>query len=84
VDGDSGRLYRSDCNLPDPLFTDVTATHAAGLSDGLMDRSVVWADINHDGWVDLARTGRDDNLQVFLNNGPAATEDPRSKNTTSL
>jgi hypothetical protein len=73
VDGDSGRLYRSDCNLPDPQFTDITATHAAGLAAGLMDRSVVWADVNHDGWVDFARTGRDDNLQIFLNNGPAAT-----------
>jgi len=73
VDGDSGRLYQSDCNLPDPQFTDVTQTHAAGLSTGLMDRSVVWADINHDGWVDFARTGRDDNLQVFLNNGPSST-----------
>ncbi len=73
VDGDSGRLYRSDCNLPDPQFTDVTASHAAGLSAGIMDRSVVWADIDHDGHVDFARTGRDDNLQVFINNGPAAT-----------
>jgi len=67
--GDCGRLYFSDCNLPDPTFTDVTETHAPGIVENQLDRAIVWGDVDNDGDVDFARTGRDDVVQVFLNQG---------------
>ena len=73
AEGDSGRLYLSDCALPDPTFSDITDTHAPGILPGIMDRGVVWGDVDNDGDVDLARTGRNDVIHVFLNAGPSAT-----------
>jgi MYXO-CTERM domain-containing protein len=71
--GDSGRLYRNDCQLPDPQFDDVTATHAAGIATLTIDRAVIWGDVNGDGFVDFARSGTDDLVQIFLNRGPTAS-----------
>lgn len=67
------RLYRSDCNVPDPAFTDVTATHAAGLLlNGVTERSAIWGDANNDGFLDFAvNTSR--RVEIYLNRGPSAT-----------
>ncbi len=52
----------------DPLFEDVTATNAVGLSRLRGERSVVAADLNNDGYVDFARTDQQ-LLEVYLNGG---------------
>lgn len=67
------RLYQSDCSLPDPTFSDVTATHAAGLlENGITDRSAIWGDVNNDGNLDFAvnTSGR---VEIYLSRGAAAT-----------
>ncbi|MEM7036354.1 MAG: FG-GAP-like repeat-containing protein, partial [Bacteroidota bacterium] len=66
------RLFMSDCNLPNPTFTDVTVTHCDGLLAQRMERSVIWADINHDGNLDFARN-RSNRFEIYLNKGPTAT-----------
>ncbi|WP_306642267.1 T9SS type A sorting domain-containing protein [Sanyastnella coralliicola] len=63
------RLLQSDCNYPDPSFTDVTATLAPHLLDGTLERSCVWGDYNNDGYLDFARN-RAYHLEVYLNQGP--------------
>jgi len=67
--GAETRLYLSDCNLPNPTFTDVTDSLAAGLSLNTLERSVVWADCNNDGYLDFARN-KDNKIEVYLNKGP--------------
>jgi len=57
--GDTPRLWRNDGNW---VFTDVTA--AEGLSGLGGTFSAAWADIDNDGDLDLATTGR-----VFVNQG---------------
>jgi FG-GAP-like repeat/Secretion system C-terminal sorting domain/ASPIC and UnbV len=68
------RLYTSNCNSnPDLVsFTDITSTHAAGLLSNTLERSVVCADYNNDGYLDFARntSGR---IEIYLNKGPSAS-----------
>ncbi|MCB0213177.1 MAG: VCBS repeat-containing protein [Anaerolineae bacterium] len=73
------RLYQSDCNLPDPSFTDVTGSHAAGLlNDFTTERSAIWGDVNNDGYLDFAvNTSNTNNnagqaIKIFLNRGPGS------------
>ena len=63
------RLLRSDCNLPDPSYSDITASHAAGLLDSVGERSAIVGDLNGDGHLDFVRN---DNIliEIYLNNGP--------------
>ena len=53
------------------VFQDVTATAISGLTGRVADFGCVFADLNNDGWVDLARTGPEV-LEVYLNQGGAA------------
>ncbi len=81
-DGDLDLLLQVDWNDPTGrtrmlrndggVFTDVTASHAAGLSRLNLSRSVICADIDNDGDVDLARNGRD-RIELYRNNGPSST-----------
>ncbi len=66
------RIYFSDCNLPNPSFTDVTATHCPACLSNKTERSVAFGDLNHDGHIDFARntSGR---LEIFGNKGPTAS-----------
>lgn len=66
------RLYLSNCALPDPTFTDITATHAAGFLARSTERQVLWGDLNNDGYVDVVRTDYQ-YVEVYLNKGPLAT-----------
>ncbi|MCB0193629.1 MAG: VCBS repeat-containing protein [Anaerolineae bacterium] len=73
------RLYQSNCNLPDPSFTDVTDSHAAGLlNDFITERSAIWGDVNNDGYLDFAvnsaytRDGAKKAIKIFLNSGSPA------------
>ena len=66
------RLFMSDCNLPNPSFTDVTATHAAGLLNIRLERSAIWADFNNDGYLDFARNDNP-RFELYINKGPSAS-----------
>ncbi|MCP4655849.1 MAG: hypothetical protein GY856_10570 [bacterium] len=73
---DSGRsyLYFNNAGGADGIvtFADVTETHAAGLIRHRGQRSAICADVNNDGWLDLARND-EDRIEIYLNNGPTAT-----------
>lgn len=56
----------------DPLFQSVTTSHAPGLSRRRGERGAMAADLNNDGFTDFVRTD-DDLLEVYFNQGPAAT-----------
>jgi hypothetical protein len=60
------RLFFAD---GDGTFTDVTLTHAAGLSRTLGARSAVCADLDNDGFLDFARNGPG-RIEIYLNHGP--------------
>ena len=63
------RMYFSDCTLPNPTFTDVTITNALGFTLQKTERSVVCADLNNDGNIDVVRNTHN-RLEVYLNAGP--------------
>ena len=52
-------------------YDDVTATHAPGLLSNVTERSIIAADVNHDGYVDFARNSSA-RIELYLNKGPAA------------
>jgi hypothetical protein len=66
------RILFSDCNLPNPVFTDNTNTHAVGLRNLKCERSISVGDYNNDGYIDIARNTHTD-FEVYLNKGPGAT-----------
>ncbi len=66
------RMYFSSGGA-NPVFTDVTASHAAGLLDSLMERSIVIADLNNDGYLDFIRNTAFSSIEVFYNKGPGAS-----------
>ncbi|MCP3913065.1 MAG: hypothetical protein GY713_19185, partial [Actinomycetia bacterium] len=68
---DAGRSYLY-FNRGDGSFSDVTETHAGGLISHRGQRSAICADINNDGWLDLARNDWN-RVEVYLNRGPTAT-----------
>jgi gliding motility-associated-like protein len=53
-------------------FTNVTATHAAGLDNTAKDRSAVAGDFNNDGYMDFV-VNAFNRIQVWLNKGPLAS-----------
>ena len=59
-------LYYSDGGNP-PTFTDVTSTHIAGFVARGGTRSLLAADFDNDGTLDIVRTGG--RLEVYLNTG---------------
>ncbi len=61
-------IYISDGQSP-PHFTDETAVLAGGMDAQGVHRSVLAADLNHDGWVDLVRHGAY-SIEVHLSHGP--------------
>lgn len=70
--GGRSRLFLSDCNTPNPTFTDVTATYINGFRQQRCERSVSIGDYNNDGYVDIARNTHN-RFEVYLNKGPTAT-----------
>jgi gliding motility-associated-like protein len=71
------RMYRSS-GPPAWTFTDITATHCAGCirnvaPDAAPERSLVFADVNHDGYPDFARNSAR-RLEIFLNKGPSPAD----------
>jgi hypothetical protein len=66
-DGSGSHLYFSSGGV-DPTFREVTATHAPGLAARQLERSLIAADFNNDGNVDLARSGFT-RIEVFFNRG---------------
>ncbi|MBX2844146.1 MAG: VCBS repeat-containing protein [Flammeovirgaceae bacterium] len=68
------RLFLSNCDSdPDNItFTDVTSTHADGLLDRTLDRSIVWGDFNNDGYLDFARN-TNNRIEVYINKGPSGS-----------
>lgn len=65
------RIYFSDCNLPNPTFTDVTATHCPECLSNKTERSIIFGDLNHDGLIDFARN-TSYRLEIYGNRGPTA------------
>ena len=65
------RIYYSSGGA-NPTFSDVTSQVAAGLLRTNTERSVVLADFNNDGYVDLVRN-RNSLVEIYLNTGPNAT-----------
>ena len=63
------RLYFSNAASS---FTDVTATHASGLSASVKERSAVAGDFNNDGYTDFV-VNTFNRIEVWLNQGPSAT-----------
>ncbi|MEM6265222.1 MAG: PKD domain-containing protein, partial [Bacteroidota bacterium] len=67
------RVFWSDCDADNPVFTDVTASKCTDCDNSSKsdetERSCILADVNHDGYVDLI-TGGNELLQVFQNSGP--------------
>jgi len=63
-----GYLLISDGGSP-PTFSDETDTLSAFLTTSGQERAAVIADLNNDGYPDLARTDNDD-LEIYLNGGP--------------
>jgi len=53
-------------------FTDVTATKAAGFFSNAANRSVIWGDVNNDGYLDLARNIHN-RIEIYLNQGPSGS-----------
>lgn len=70
------RMYFSDCNMPNPTFTDVTSSNAARLlsstSGNNMERCVIFADVNHDGYIDFAHNTAHE-IAIYLNQGPTSS-----------
>jgi len=66
------RILLSDCSLPNPSFTDITATHIDGFTKRELDRSIFVADLNNDGYLDLGRN-ISNRFEIYLNKGPTAT-----------
>ena len=62
-------LYFSDAATS---FTDVTSTHAAGLSATVKERSALAGDFNNDGYTDFV-VNTFNRIEVWLNQGAAAT-----------
>ncbi|MEM9327503.1 MAG: FG-GAP-like repeat-containing protein [Bacteroidota bacterium] len=65
------RLYQNDGADP-PNFTDVTTTLADGMLDNSAERSLLWADLNNDGNVDLLRN-TSTRLEIYINRGTSST-----------
>jgi hypothetical protein len=61
-------LYQND---GDGTFTDVTAAKISGLASADNRRSVVWGDVNNDGWADLVSVVDSGSWEVYLNNSGA-------------
>ncbi len=70
-DGSGSHLYFSSGGA-DPTFAEVTLTHALGLAERQLERSLIAADFNNDGNVDLARSGFA-RIEVFMNRGSSST-----------
>ncbi|MGF1532686.1 MAG: PKD domain-containing protein [Bernardetiaceae bacterium] len=79
--GQGTRIFQSDCNLPNPQFTDVTAArvplNANNDRDGNnqvdilqinLERSAVWADLNNDGLPDFVRNSST-RIEIYINQG---------------
>jgi hypothetical protein len=68
------RLYFSSQVSGKIEFTDVTATHAAGLLSNTVDRSAIAADFNNDGYVDILRNRYNNvGIEIYFNRGPGAS-----------
>ncbi len=66
------RIYLSDCNLPNPKFTDVTGSLADKLlTESGTERSFVFGDIDNDGDLDFALNSVD-TIAIYKNGGSAA------------
>ncbi len=53
-------------------FTNVTASHAAGLDNSTKERSAIAGDFNNDGYMDFA-VNAFNRIQIWLNKGPSAS-----------
>ena len=62
------RMLFSD-GAANPTFTDVTVTNALGFTLQRTERSVVCADLNNDGNIDVVRNTHN-RLEVYFNSGP--------------
>ncbi len=63
------RLYMQDnSGSCDGTFTDVSACLAPGLVN-VRERSVIWGDVNNDGFLDFARNTSSPDIEIYLNNG---------------
>ncbi|MBT3222562.1 MAG: VCBS repeat-containing protein, partial [Proteobacteria bacterium] len=71
ADGDYTHIYIHNQTDP-PTFTDATLSMAAGLLEEQGSRSVVAADLNNDGYVDIVNAFHT-KMNVFLSNGPDQT-----------
>ena len=63
------RLYMGSCG---GAFTDVTTTHATGFRNAKTERSIIWADLNNDGYPDLARNTWQ-RFEIYINQGPSGS-----------
>ncbi|MEM6263123.1 MAG: FG-GAP-like repeat-containing protein [Bacteroidota bacterium] len=67
------RIFISDCNLPNPTYSDQTSTLCSSCDDSgkgqNQERTTMLADINHDGYVDLMYGGNG-LFYIHANSGP--------------
>ncbi len=68
------RLLQSNGADP-PVFSDVTATLAAGLLNNNTERSILWGDLNNDGNMDFVRNAHS-RIEFYINRGSGSTPDP--------
>ncbi len=69
------RLFQSDGGSP-PTFTDVTTTLADGLLDNTCERSIIWGDLNNDGYQDFIRNTHS-RLEIYINGATTTTPNYR-------
>ncbi|MEO0473838.1 MAG: FG-GAP-like repeat-containing protein, partial [Bacteroidota bacterium] len=64
------RILMADCSNPQaPSFSDQTNTLCRGLLATTLERSIILADVNGDGILDMARNSHW-KVELYLNNGP--------------
>ncbi len=61
------RLLESD-GAANPSFIDVTLSKAKGMRDNLADRSILWGDLNNDGYLDIIRNTYN-RIEIYINTG---------------
>ncbi len=61
------RLFEND-GAANPSFSDITNSNARDLRNTVAERSVLWGDLNNDGYLDIIRNAHSE-IQIYINQG---------------